>query len=383
MDEHGPTVDRRKVLKGIGVGGGLGALAGRGLADGSLVVGSTGEATVEVPHILNGDEVLQWREVPRSWYEHIEHNKRVTRQVQDDYLDASGVRSIGAVRWDREFGGKNGLQVEVEVDPAEFDGGIPETIDGIPVTIEEFSGERRLANCDNLGSFNPAPGGVTVGPQSDGKDDRGTSFSEVETSSGTNGLMTAFHVIANSCDDDILDDVADQACVKFGTVIEYDVDADYAVIDPDSNHSAVGEIREENGTQYDVSGHYSESTICDFASNGTSVRKTGCTTGTHTGEVKKCHTKDAGCPSMEGHGVKAGTQVGIGDSGGPSYRLEEFPDATVAVVTHITTYARNLDGGTIDCSSQWCSDDDQNETFTDTEGAAFYHMAGKYGLSLT
>lgn len=252
--------------------------------------------------------------------------------------------------------------------------------------------EYETVDCDNLDSFNPTPGGVTIEPESD--DSRGTSFAKVETSSSNVGLMTAYHVIGGGCGNDISGDAADQSCTKWGNVIDYDDDVDYTVIESDSSFDAEGKIREPDGTKYDIAGHYSETTICDFAANGTYLRKVGTTTGLHEGPTKECHIKRDNCPSLDGHGVRTRIETAEGDSGEPVYHLDDSfstdsfsTDIVCIMVNHavVGTGDRTCYSAVescISCDSSSCISEGDHDEYPGVAGTAFYRLSSNYGLSL-
>lgn len=384
MAGENSQTNRRKVLKGIGIGSGLASFPEMRAARRIPTAGSVNN-TVKVPHIIKQNEVIKWREVPQSWHEHIKSYKKSVKRSQDEYLSREGVLRISGVRWDKQFGGKNGLQIKFDIHPDQFEGDIPESVDGIPVVKNETREEFETVDCDNLGSFNPTPGGVTI----EGAGGRGTSFAKVETSSNNVGLMTAYHVIGGDCGYNISGDAADQNCTKWGNVIDYDDDVDYAVIEPDSSFDAEGKIREPDGTEYEIAGHYSESTVCDFAANATYLRKVGTTTGLHEGRVQACHVQRSSCPSLNNHGVRTSIETVNGDSGGPVYRLDDsFSPGTACVIVNHTVVGAGertcieYTDSCISCDSSSCVSEGEHDEYPEVAGTAFYRLSSNHGLSL-
>lgn len=211
---------------------------------------------------------------------------------------------------------------------------------------------------------------------------------KVKTSSGNVGLMTAYHVIGGDCGNDISGDAADQSCTKWGNVIDYDDDVDYAVIEPDSSYDAERKIREPDGTEYEIAGHYGETTICDFAANGTYLRKVGTSTGLHEGRVQNCHVQRSSCPSLDGHGVETSIETAGGDSGGPVYRLDDsFSPGTACVIVNHSVVGVNETCTSswqsfMSCDSSSCISEGDFDEYSGVAGTAFYRLSSNYGLSI-
>lgn len=82
------------------------------------------------------------------------------------------------------------------------------------------------------------------------------------------------------------------------------------------------------------------------------------------------------CNDLEGHGIVVdGLDVGEGDSGGSTYRIEDTAGVEYAVLIGHMTHALDLD------SSRTCVDEER-QVGNIAAGHAWYHKNNEYNLTL-
>ena len=356
------TISRRNALKTLGVG----AL---GVSSVGLASANSGEDTVRIPTVKRGDEVLKWKEVPRSWHEHTQHSEQVREELIEQHLDDPGIKSIASARWDKRFGGKNGLLVEVEVDPETYKDTLPDSKGGIPVRTTEAP-DLRLGDCCFHDDYDPVPGGVSVHTANSG----GSAGFRVNDPDGNERLLTANH-LWDTCSDNT-GKTLNQHTDEFGVVDSYDADTDYALVKPTSTEGIDNEVIVD-GIRYRVSGYKTTSSINDLISSGETCYDTGSTTCTTEGPIKANGLSTPGfdCIDYEGAGIKADIVAGDGDSGGPIVSLDEFGGTQYAVIiAHFSLYDQD---STVSC--HWGSGYKGSPIY----GTAFNHLRDNHDLRLS
>ena len=327
------------------------------------------EDMVQIPTVKHGDTVVNWKQVPKSWYEHVQHSRKVRKDIKNDFFHKDGVRAVLLARWDKTFDGKNGLLIEVEVDPETYDDSLPHERNGIPVR-EIDAPDRILKNCCHHEDFDPVPGGVAVQTENGGVGSAGFC---VENENGDRRLLTANH-IWGTCEDNT-DGELNQHTDKFGKVRTIDKDTDYALVEPTSEEGLVYEVF-VNGLRYRVSGWKTQDGVSDMISTEENAYQTGATTCTTEGPIKgQGDVASASCVDFENHGIKADIGVAEGDSGGPFIDLVEYNgNQYAAIITH-----QSFGGTSSTITCHWGEAENGKPNF----GPAFYHLTDSpHNLSL-
>lgn len=359
------TFSRRNALKGLGVG----AL---GVSSIGLATATDRGDTVRIPITKRGDMVLKWKEVPRSWYEHMKHSKQVREEITLNHLDKPGIEGIATARWEKRFDGKYGLLVEVEVDPESYNGSLPDSKEGIPIRTTTAPNLRPGACCHHT-DYDPVPGGVAVqAERSTGRASGSAGFC-VNDPDGNRRLLTANH-LWGTCEDSSGKTLY-QHTDEFGLVDTYDTDTDYALVRPTSAEGIDNAVFVD-GFLYTVSGYKTTSGINDLISTGETCYQTGGTTCTTQGtiEANGLSTPGIDCIDYEGAGVKANIVAGDGDSGGPIVTLEKFFGNWYAVIiSHFMLFNKE---SSVSC--HWGSGYKGSPIY----GTAFNHLYENHNLTL-
>lgn len=366
--ETRPKVTRRKTLRNVGAGAIAGHLGLRGTAT-ARTTGTRGGDTVTIPTVERRGEVLLREEVPRSWYEHTKQVRQVNSEIAAEFLDAPGVEGVASARSEERFDGKNGLLVEVEVDPDVYDGFLPDSRDGIPIRTTE-AGETEFHNCCHHSDYSSVPGGASVHTPAGASGSAGFCVD----SGGTRLLLTANH-LWGSCEDNF-GAILDQHVSEFGEVNGFDRDADYALVLP-TGSDGIGEDVYVNGIRYPISGYKTESGIASLICDETTCYQSGATTCTTSGQIKaKRVNKKKDCVDFEGHGFKTNIDTAQGDSGGPYVELVEFSGSQYAAIIGHHSFAEKQ-------SSEVCCHMNCGTVGNPSYGQAFYHLTGStHGLAL-
>jgi hypothetical protein len=130
--------------------------------------------------------------------------------------------------------------------------------------------------------------------------------------------MTAAHCFS-ACNNNIIGKKAKHGGEVIGKVVEYDVDLDFAVIEPDSDVSMSDTIVSE---QYSILGHYTEDGIEDLRDNNATVSYHGVTTCKTQGEVDGITPNLQESCDFDVEAPRMTTNTDDGDSGGPHYEVE-------------------------------------------------------------
>lgn len=361
---------RRNVLKHIGVGAfGLGVRKDPSSIS-PITETSKRDDTVRIPTVKRGNTVLKWKEVPRVWFEHTQHSEKVASDITAEYLDKPGIQAIYSGRWENTFGGKNGLLVEAEVDPETYDGGLPDSREGIPIREVEALGYE-FRDCCHHDDYDPVPGGVAAQTDAGGIGSAGFC---VNNPDGNKRLLTANH-LWGACEDNSAGDL-NQHTDHFGDVSDLDEETDFALVKPTSFEGIDDQVF-VNGIQYTVSGYKTHDGINDLISSGETCYQTGGTTCTTEGPLTgNGDVADYNCIDFENHGVKADIVTAKGDSGGPIVDLVEFSGTQyAAIIGHLS-----LGSGNTEVCCHWgCTDSKGSPMW----GQAFHHLTDNpYNLSL-
>lgn len=349
-----PPVNRRDLLKAAS-----GAATITGLT--SVVGGS--DNTVEIVTVRDGDEIVRTATVPKSWYQRIKHTRSVHDKAVDEHMVKRGVLRISRTAGDQRFGGKRGPVLRMEYDPDIYKGDVPDEIEGVPVRKQE--GKPTVPTCLNRRNFDPIPSGVHLN-DSDGESF--TSFARAERN-GVGYMLTCAHPW-DACNDESREgEAVDQYYDQYGQLDELHTQIDVARTElTDTSESFVGEIAAAVGT-YTIEGVATENGVENYMSMGTTIRKTGISTGDTTGVIEDMNINRDRCSSLSSDGVRLSNRQARGDSGSPGYRGYSDGGATLV---NINTYGyRPIIGE--DCN---------RDTFEDALGVAAYEIEG-YGYSFT
>lgn len=299
-----PLANRRQVLKSIG--GSIGTIGVSG-----TVVGDTGDDWVEIVTARSGETPIRTKRVPKEWREHALHSRKVTKEVKKQFLDRSDIAGIGKIRSSDQYGGVHGFQVEVEVDPSTFRGGIPASVGGIEVATVPV--RERGMSCRTT-EYSTVPGGADARSSSG----FGTAGCRVRQDSEWRMLTVAHLATTNECSDDPTGLGVQHFDNEFGTVQRYDENVDYMTVseaymqtDPDIL----------DGYNYPVAGYVTKAGVEDAVANSTDVDQSGATTGHDTGPIEEMEFSDGweSCITYEGEGIRFDIQNAEGDSGAPVY----------------------------------------------------------------
>lgn len=319
----------------------------------ALMRGASARETVEVPKLISDGEVVAWLEVPRAWKEHRQHARDVLQDKRVELEDTTGVRGTELGRSSKKYGGEHGLQIFALVDDAywESEEDLPSEIEGIPVG-EESAPEVRAGGCSGPGTADNCVNhekDKTVYPGEDvgwvGHGD-GTACTRVEYN-GSEHLLHCGHVFWRDCDDansgGLTGREAEAEGKKLGETVKVDVPGDWSVIDTSLGGDYFYDI-DDNDTDPKIVGYVTGVTLDNWASTDTDpcMRQMGCTTGKTYGKVYRTDADYtvSGCTDMRDEGVRTKCDFGQGDSGGPTWHLQDGE----AYLVSVTGYYYNPDG---------------------------------------
>ena len=301
-----------------------------------LQVRSSRTSTKRMPQYRSDGEVIQWKEVPKAWYSHLEDARRAKAKFNDQYLNQDDILETGLIRSEEStYGGKNGFKIEPVIRPNSGIN-IPKSIRGIKIEVnikEPPLATPNIDDCVNVGNFDPYPGGVNTFDVSHSDFPCTTGYPVSKTYDYVH-LAAAAHCFGNCYITDG-DDVY-QEDDYFGTIYDdsSDAQADIAVVEPDPGNNGLvytkSAIREPDDTVRDVDGSATNDEICNRASrlfDGHS--KVGVTTEKTTGGIGKCEITRSSCPSLKGEGFRSSHDAADGDSGGPHYSIQSDGEAFV------------------------------------------------------
>jgi hypothetical protein len=215
---------------------------------------------------------------------------------------------VGKERATETYGGLPGFRIHVSVDPNTYTGGIPGSVDGIPVRISEY--EKRGLACRD-GTYSPVPGGIDARAYG-----FGTAACRVKQG-GNWRMLTANHLVAD-CGEDPTGVQVSHMDDAFGYVKNYDENVDYATVS-EAFKTMTNYIKD--GNIYPVAGHATKSGVESAVTHGTILTQSGATTGTDTGTLERMEFSDGwkSCVTYESEGIKFDIQNSEGDSGSAVY----------------------------------------------------------------
>lgn len=339
------SINRRRFLQSIGSGLAIGGI-------GTASAQTNGDE-VEIPVIVRGDEVAVSRFVPKDWWSYIKRVRRTTEQVRRNHGQKQGVVDVNIVLSDdQHVAGKRVTQINVDVNPKQFQGNVPDRANGVPIQISE-SKEEALTACYNTGDFYDMPGGV----QTEGKVEGTSNTYEVGTSCGrvysnnTNEyyMMTAAHLFRGSDCNSTYGDTAYQSFRDIGTVDGESIEDDFSLIkDGSSSTDFTNEVMTLNDDRVPIDG---AATNYEYLmENFTTIEKTGVTSGYNGGYLQKKNVGSSlNCITLHNKGVRIAANQAEGDSGGPMYvRMNKSdPDQEAVGIVGIATIGVDPTGNTL------------------------------------
>lgn len=328
------------------------------------------EDTVEIPVGVHGDKVLNTRQVPRSWYEHVTSARDVFDRLHDKYKRSPWYDYVAQTAASDQIAGLNKHQVKVyATDTAAARTRLPNQVNGVTVSVGR-SRERHLdghlsSTCDeNTGTYNCVPGGGYLRDNASGGHGCWTSTCIAKDSGGTHHLMTSRHPFGD-CGDDVSGEPVyngknDPKYV--GDVQKYSHKYDATLVGQGGDVSGID--NKIIGQSYPVRGHVSESYCDTLISNYDTTFHTGISTGETTGYLDEKVKLDMCGESVEF--LKLGTNAGDGDSGGPHYWINEKYDYIAILGPHRSHTTSNATHQRSFCPAGYAMNNDLGWKFGDT-----------------
>jgi len=368
------SVIRRDYLKGVGS-----ALITTGIFTG---VGSADDGdTVEIPWTYDEDGVREYKEVPKDWHDHERHSKSTVKKKQDPFLNTRGVKVVSRTRDSTTYAGKNGFKIKVGVLPGEYEGGIPESVNGIPVEVVEAS-PPNFGACGSTLNTDNIPGGVSTELNDDCTEfvGFGSLCTRVkDDNKDRNAMLTAAHLWPNC--HSIGGDPAYHMGDKYGEVDSWIWEDDIATIkltDTDEEEFEPQIYDPSTQDRHPVVGWFGEQAIASMIADGDTVREVGVTTGTTTGPVIDdgiATSWDDECIDYSVEGTRSACDFGDGDSGGPVFRIDNDGDAKML---HHNSWQTGTQLSSINCHPV-CNNSDQ-EVWSEVTGIPMWHLDAAHNI---
>lgn len=94
--------------------------------------------TVRVPKYKRGDEVVEWMDVDKEWWEHAQKAREVNKQVVEMVGGEPGVNYIETSRGNETIAGRSTSCITILVTDEETADrlSVPDEIDGIPICVQ-------------------------------------------------------------------------------------------------------------------------------------------------------------------------------------------------------------------------------------------------------
>lgn len=319
----------------------------------------------------NKEGIVKKREVPQSWFAHIRAVRQARKNVEERVRDLPQVQSIGSYKSEKKFGGLRGQHIKVGVKKGASQKKIPNESNGIRVETTEAEEIRPLSCGGFTSNINPAPGGVECNG-----DEWGTATLGVEVD-GINQddlLLTCAHLWNDYCSTDITNKDGYQGGNHYGKVEQFDDNTDWAVIDGADgiygDEESKAYIKDTNG-EHKVNTWYIENGIDILIGDDESVKKMGTTTGVTSGEIQGKDINNAvNCITFGGEGIYVRAESAPGDSGAPSYRINDEGKAVMVGTVNVGGSGNN----THQCNGK------SLESGFNFYGNSFYHLHNEFGI---
>jgi hypothetical protein len=353
----------------------MGAVSG-GIVTMSTISRAESPSTVDIPELISGDEVVQYRKVPKDWYQHQQHAKKLLERKREKLHNIPGVQETQLEASSQTYGGVRGRKIVTLVsEDAPGRKEIPSKLEEIPVEVRNMPKKEAGCpddssddNCIDDDGTDSVPGGYTFGnPNVDGGG-YGSSCCQVQKSD-VGYMLTVAHAFGDHCnDDDLVGHDAYAAGEKVGEVVEWNRDEDWALIDTTFGGDWQNHIRDTR-TNPNVAGHVGESSLDYWESENTNcTTQAGRTTADTHGKVQATHVSSTTvCTDYNGHGVKTYCNFAGGDSGGPTYHVDSTGEA---YMVSVTGYGYN-----------WIGSVCFNNQYGNSGGTAAYRLNNQHNMS--
>lgn len=339
------NTNRRTVLQGVGS-----AIVGGSVAS-ATVSASENVETVRLPRLSkSADEALEYHEVPRDWWNHIQAAKQALENLKPRIADTQGVYGAGLKKSDEPveaFGGLNGREIVVRVDMHDSpDLSFVQEQNGFDITTEEVPKPELGGSCHNLWPVDDVPGGQAVSADLNGTAGFAALYQQIDKY----GLVTCQHLWQGFCDESNLYDNLYVGHTSnredFGTVAAEDNILDAVFVEENASKDVDPFIKKAPSDTVPVTGFLTESGVEMANENVRRCHKVGAATGHRTGYINYTHEEswqgfcgscvDQSCPTWNNDGVSYDMDGTEGDSGGPIY--VENDNGEAEIVSLFTEY---------------------------------------------
>jgi len=354
VGDQNPNISRRKAIKATATVSSLPFLS-------QPVLGETTQSeTVDIPVVKHRGKVVHSKEFPKEWKEEIDNVRGTYDEVKKTWADIKGVKEVNRVRSDEEVNGRNLTQLNVEIVEEEYEGGIPDEVNGVPVQISEWNEPKLGGACENNQDYSDIPGGVVNGT---GSGSWGTACCRIWDGDKYT-LMTAYHIFSDSCGDSVMNEVIHQHGQEVGPIDTQLADGDFVLAkDNSSSVSLSQDVMTQNG-RVPMKGAVTD--LDALMSDYEGVQSTGCSTGYTSGYVDAYPITGSGCYDFNDEGVRTTCESAQGDSGGPTYYYYQHNDTEYRALVHQLTYLKGSDtNDDVGCNN--------NDIYTKRNG-----ISGKY-----
>lgn len=325
-------VDRRSVLKGLGIGSvslfGYQPAVAQSRGDRVEIV------TAKRPNENEAVEVATTEEVPRRWYNQLKRARRVNQRIKDQLMSADGIKSIGITSQGDRIGEYQKQTIRVRRTDEPINTSIPDHVDGIPVHVEEDDTEARLSTHGTCTQFNnydrdydPVKGGAIIEGRANAFADDGNCNNigtaccrMMDLGTGTYYLMTAHHLVDGCGAGDVSGQSVYQHADFIGPVAQSHKQYDVVLVGLSffSTRSGFSDTIVE--TSQPVSGFVNADGVATMASKDETVSKRGVRTGDTTATVDTHAETLTACGNTYHDQIEYKMAVSNGgDSGGPYF----------------------------------------------------------------
>lgn len=315
MSDRTNQFSRRTVLQGVS-----GGVATVGLA--GIVSGD--DRTTEIVTVKQGDEPVVVKKVSRTWWEHVETARAVRERLQERLANDGDVESVALGLGSGTVGGRPERRVTVKVNDETASPGLPDSIDGVPVGIEEArSINLHTGDYCDIEDEDPVPGGAALTHDSVGDDDPYFTATCPVMKGGFLHVLTTGHAFGSPTWCTTMSDVdvyQGESEEEIGELETVDIDADYALIDHDSDLSLADEVKTSSSETVRISGHVTEDGM-EYR-KGDTIEKYGAKTCKTAGTLDE--VDDGGHCSGDVDWVYVDDLTSeVGDSGSPYFDIWE------------------------------------------------------------
>lgn len=343
------TMTRRRLLSTL-LGVGFSATAAGHLTTDDLKAAATDQ--IPIVEGFSSDDpkkpvetfTAKKRNVPVDWYNDLQQARKVKEDVLSTYGGLDDVIGIGVKAG--TFGGDN-ASVQVDVLPtniAESRGTLPETVDEVPIEVNE--GSEITPDACNTGDFDYIiPGGVrAIGDDSDGY---GTMMSQIYDHHGRQRFATARHLYSGGNANGRNLWHPSKSKTPVGEVVRAHCYDDLVLAVSLNGHAPQRRIEDANPEL--VNGQFSRDGLSTLQANGERVLKVGCRTCKTGGQIHNVNYTHFGYGCTPKHGQVrwgSGNDSKGGDSGAPVYHQNPNNSSYQWIVSLDLWSGSNATGGT-------------------------------------